>query len=193
MRSRSILRTILQPLAIAVMLAVVVRAAVKIYSIPTESMAPTLTVGDHIVVTPYVFAATPQRGHVIVFRAGDEVFVKRVVAVPGDLVDSRLGQARVGGYTLAEPYLLRPGATGAIQAQVVPANAFFVMGDNRADSLDSRSWGAVPRERIVGRARLILWSSAGAAAYDTATATTISRDTAPARSGHTRRLFKWIE
>lgn len=193
MRSRSILRTILQPLAIAVMLAVVVRAAVKIYSIPTESMAPTLTVGDHIVVTPYRFAATPQRGHVIVFRAGDEVFVKRVVAMPGDLVDSRLGQARVGGYTLAEPYLLRSAATGAIQAQVVPASSYFVMGDNRADSLDSRSWGAVPRERIVGRARLILWSSAGTATYDTATATTISRDATPARIGHDRRLFKWIE
>lgn len=193
MRPRSITRTILQPLAIAVALALLARAAVKIYSIPTESMAPTLAVGDHIVVTPYVFAATPQRGHVIVFRAGDELFVKRVVATPGELLDSRLGQARIGGYTLAEPYVLRTGSTGAIQAQVIPQDCYFVMGDNRADSLDSRGWGAIPRERIVGRARLILWSSASAGAHDPAIATTISRDAAPARGRHARRLFKWIE
>lgn len=193
MRHKSILRTILQPLAIAIALALLVRAAVRIYTIPTASMEPTLAAGDHIVVTPYLFGAAPQRGHVVVFRTGSEVFVKRVVAAPGDLLDSRLGRARVGGYTLAEPYLLRPAATGSIPAQVIPASSYFVMGDNRGDSFDSRSWGVVPREQIVGRARLILWSSAGSGAYDAAIATTISRYAAPPPAPRGRRLFKWIE
>src|SRR5215210_3925898 len=109
MRTKSLLRTVLEPLAIAVALAAVARAAVHIYSIPSRSMAPTLEVGDQIVVTRYL-RSRPERGHVIVFhspRGGNELMVKRVIAVPGDLIDSRLGRVRIGGYTLVEPYVMR--------------------------------------------------------------------------------------
>ncbi|MDQ3280317.1 MAG: signal peptidase I, partial [Acidobacteriota bacterium] len=163
MRTKSLFRTILEPIAIAVALAFLVRSALHIYSIPSTSMAPTLQVGDQIVVTPYFHHAMPERGHVIVFRSPmrpDELLVKRVIAVPGDLVDARLGRVRIGGHTLNEPYVLRQAASGAIGAQLIPQNSYFVLGDNRDDSVDSRSWGVVPRERIVGRARLVLWSSA---------------------------------
>lgn len=185
------LRTILQPLAIAVALALAARAAVRIYSIPSASMAPALQTGDHIVVTPYVFDS-PARGHVVVFSSGDEMIVKRIIATPGELIDSRLGRPRIGGYTLAEPYVLRPASTGAIQTQIVAANSYFVMGDNRNESIDSRSWGVVPRERIVGRARLILWSSTAADAGDVASASVATRETPRARSRRAQRLFKWI-
>lgn len=193
-RSKSLTRTILEPIAIAVVLAVAARAAVKIYSIPSPSMAPTLQVGDHIVVTPYL-GGTPQRGHVIVFRSGpqhDELLVKRIIATPGELVDSRLGYVRVGGRTLAEPYVLRQAASGAIQAQIIPADSYFVMGDNREVSSDSRSWGVVPRERIVGRARMILWSSS-LAADQTAGASTTSTGMARRAAQRPQRLFKWVE
>ena len=182
-------RTIIQPIAIALALGFLARAAVHIYSIPSESMAPTLEVGDQIVVTPY-FAGEPERGHIVVFRAGDELMVKRVVALPGDLVDSRLGRLRIGGYTVSEPYVLRIAATGAIPSQVVPAESYFVLGDNRDDSLDSRSWGFVPRAAIVGRARMILWSSP-LDARD-ARAATGSTEVRVTRASRRARLFKWL-
>jgi len=193
-RTKSLTRTIVEPIAIAIVLAVAVRAAVKIYSIPSPSMTPTLQVGDHIVVTPYV-AGGPQRGHVVVFRStqqSGELLVKRIIATPGDLVDSRLGYVRVGGRTLAEPYVLRPAASGAIQAQIVPSGSYFVMGDNREVSSDSRSWGVVPREQIVGRARMILWSSS-VAAEQTAGAATRSASIVRVRAQRPQRLFKWVE
>lgn len=186
-------RTILQPLAVALVLAALVRGALHIYSIPSASMAPTLAVGDRIVVTRY-FASAPERGHVIVFRSpgdGRELLVKRVIGAPGDLVDSRLGRVRVGGYTLPEPYVLREAATGAIASQIVASDSYFVLGDNRDESVDSRSWGVVPRDRVVGRARLVLWRSA-VDEDDAVSASTGSRETSP-RARAASRVFKWIE
>jgi signal peptidase I len=193
MRQKSLFRTIAEPLAVALALGMIVRAAVHIYAIPSESMAPTLTAGDQIVVTRY-FRSAPQRGHVVVFEspiAPGELMVKRVIATPGDLIDSRLGRIRLGGYTLAEPYVLRTAATGSVQAQLVPADSYFVMGDNREDSSDSRSWGAVPRDRIVGRARLVLWSSS--ATVGEAARAAAKQDTASQRPQPRSSLFKWIE
>jgi signal peptidase I len=155
-------------------------------------MAPTLEPGDQIVVTRY-FRSAPERGHVIVFRStsgSDELIVKRVIAVPGDLVDSHLGRVRIGGHTLVEPYLLREAASGAISPQIIPAESYYVLGDNRDDSLDSRTWGVVPLENVVGRARLVLWSSP----HDLdqpASAQAVHPDTPP--SPQRARLFKWIE
>ena len=174
-------------------LGLIVRAAVHIYAIPSESMAPTLTTGDQIVVTRY-FRSAPQRGDVIVFtapNAPDELMVKRVIATPGDLIDSRLGRVRISGYTLPEPYLLRAGTSGAVPAQVIPADSYFVMGDNREDSSDSRSWGVVPRSLVVGRARLVLWSSSSAVGESARAAA--KHESSFRRRGTRGGLFKWIE
>jgi len=132
-------RLFLTPLAIALALAFLANAAVHIYAIPSASMAPTLLEGDHIVVVRCLRA--PQRGEVVVFRApaGDQLMVKRIAGVPGDAVDAG------GGRTV-----------------IVPAGCYFVMGDNRQDSFDSRHWGPLPRNLIVGRARVVLWSSVAA-------------------------------
>ena len=201
MRSKSLTRTILEPIAIAFALAILARAAVHIYSIPSASMFPTLMVGDQIVVTPY-FGAAPDRGHIIVFRSPsdpEELLVKRVIAVPGELVDSRLGRVRIGGYTLPEPYVLRQAASGAISSQVVPTESYFVLGDNRDDSFDSRSWGFVSRDLIVGRARMILWSSSvdaystSAVDDDDAVRAATSATNAPMKTAARQpRLFKWL-
>ncbi len=159
MRQKSIPRIILQPVAIAVVLAFAARTAFDIFSIPSESMTPTLRSGDVILVTRY-WRDPPQPGHVVVFRhpSVDELLVKRVIAIPGDYVDSHRGHVRIGGHTKAEPYLADGIASGPIQPQLIPADSYFVMGDSRANSVDSRSLGAVPRSLIVGRARLVLWS-----------------------------------
>jgi signal peptidase I len=192
-RARSLVRTILQPLTVAIALAAVARAAVHIYSIPSLSMAPALEAGDQILVTRY-FRSAPDRGDVIVFRSpmnADELMVKRVIALPGEQIDSRLGRVRIGGHTLPEPYVLRAATSGAIETQTVPEGAYFVMGDNRESSLDSRVWGLVPRTNIVGRARLVLWSTPHALGGE---AHAEGRGvTAPVVHPRRARLFKTID
>jgi signal peptidase I len=150
-------------------LAVAVRSVITIYSVPTASMAPTLLPGDRIVATRYV-TDDPARGDVVVFRQpGGEVAVKRVIALPGDLVESDAGgRVRVGGRALDEPYA-SAGTTG-LTPQIVPAGHVFVLGDNRGESVDSRSWGPLPSRMIRGRARVVLW-----------------------RAGSARRVLQWIE
>jgi signal peptidase I len=193
---KSVLRLTLEPLAIAVVLAFGVRAALRLYVIPSSSMAPTLVPGDHIVVTPYRFGHKPNRGDVIVFRsprATDELMIKRVIGTPGDLVETRAGRVIVCGHALTEPYVASPATSGVISPQIIPAESYFVLGDNRADSLDSRSWGVLPRDAVVGRARMVLWSSderddSGVVAA--ASPTPDTRQPTPARDA---RLFRLIQ
>jgi signal peptidase I len=191
-RSKSALRVVVEPLLVAVVLAFAVRATVRIYSIPSSSMAPTLTAGDHILVTRYR-GDEPARGDVVVFHGpdGKGLAVKRVVGVPGDLIQSRSGKVMIGAHTFSEPYVARNASSGHIPAQLVPASCLFVMGDNREDSFDSRHWGPLPAARVVGRARLILWSSSTMA--DEAHATSVSDPAAHAAAAPHARVFKWIE
>ncbi len=102
--NRNALRLIVEPIAIAIVLAMVARSVFHMYTIPSASMAPTLQIGDHIIVTPYrvpFLADRPERGDVIVFHSPlnpEELLVKRVVAVPGDLLDTRGGRVRIGAH-----------------------------------------------------------------------------------------------
>ncbi|HXG59641.1 MAG TPA: signal peptidase I [Thermoanaerobaculia bacterium] len=165
MEQKSLLRLLVEPIAFAVALALLARAFFQIYAIPSSSMEPALQVGDRILVTPYrppFFDAEPARGDVVVFRSPldpGELLVKRIAGLPGDLVES----------------------------QIVPAGHYFVFGDNRRDSVDSRRWGPLPRHLIVGRARLVLWSSGEARLTSSARAASNSPSRAT-RSGALRLL-----
>jgi signal peptidase I len=185
----STVRTVLQPLAIAIALAAIVRASsIGFYSIPSSSMEPTLRVGDTVVVTPYVSGQRPTRGDVVVFHSPsspDEMVVKRIVALPGDLIESRDGKLVVGGHTIAEPYTR--GMTGAVAPQIVAGSSYYVLGDNRTNSYDSRLWGAIHESAIVGRARLVLWSGSIA---PQAKASALTPDATPAPGGI--RVFKVV-
>jgi signal peptidase I len=166
-------RTILQPLLIAILLAVAVRSMLHIYAIPSASMQPTLEVGDHIVV---LRSGRPERGDVIVFRSptsSDELMVKRVIATPGDLVSVDGGRVTIGSHLLDEPYVAHAAASGPILPQIVPSDCYFVMGDNRTNSYDSRHWGVLPRQFVVGKAVMVLWSS-GSTSDPRANATTLN-------------------
>jgi signal peptidase I len=167
-REKPLYRVIGEPLLIAIVFALAVRSVVRVYAVPSASMSPALLPGDRIVVTRYL-SDSPARGDVVVFRqpGADSVTVKRVIALPGDLVDTASGRVRIGGKPLPEPYA---SVTAEIPAQIVPADHVFVLGDNRAESLDSRAWGPLPERLILGRARLVLW-----------------------RAGSTRRVFQWVE
>lgn len=189
------LRTVAQPILIALVLAAGVRSAVRIYSIPTASMTPTLQVGDHIVVIPFG-KTSPERGDVVVFRSPanrDELLVKRIVAVPGDLVETRAGRLFVGGHAAAEPYTMAAAATGVIEPQVIPSNCFFVLGDNRANSFDSRQWGVLPQPLLVGRARMVLWSSGAGTLQPQANASPLVRKAFNSTALHLDRLFRTIQ
>jgi signal peptidase I len=107
MRHKSALRIVLEPLAVAVLLAIAARSAFRLFAIPTASMAPTLQPGDVVVATPYRFS-DPATGDVVVFRSldGDELLVKRIVATAGELVEEQEGKLLVGGRPGAK--LLRP-------------------------------------------------------------------------------------
>jgi signal peptidase I len=198
---KSALRLVIEPLAIAIVLAIGVRAALRLYVIPSASMAPTLVPGDHIVVTPYRFSARPSRGDVIVFRstrAADELMIKRVIGTAGDLVETRAGRVIVSGHALPEPYVASQASTGSISPQIIPADCYFVLGDNRTDSLDSRSWGVLPRDLVVGRARMVLWSSAGVGSQGSGVVAatpslTTGNQQPPASRSRTTRLFRLIQ
>lgn len=187
---KSLLRIIAEPILVACALALAVRAVASIYSVPSPSMAPTLQPGDHIVVTRYI-SDRPGRGDVIVFHhpAGRDLTVKRVVALPGDLVESQEGRLRISGRVLDESYAFT-NRSMRIAPQLVPADHLFVLGDNRVDSYDSRHWGPLPDRLVVGRARMVLWSSSPSGGIVRADAVSQPPLQRRARFG---RIFKWIE
>lgn len=142
--------------------------------IPSESMVPTLEVNDRLIVEKisYLFNP-PQRGDIIVFIPPDEAgqaclglaspggrikdaFIKRVVGLPGEEVAVRDGQVYINGQPLEENYISAP-PNYQWGPQVIDANSYLVLGDNRNNSCDGHFWGDVPRENIIGRAVFRFW------------------------------------
>lgn len=127
--------------------------------IPSESMVPTLQVGDRLIVEKLSYRLhPPQRGDIVVFKAPpvlkarnlNDDLVKRVIGVPGDTVAIQAGHVYVNGRMLNESYVQTLPNYNYGPA-VVPANAYFVLGDNRNHSYDSHIWGFVPEQNVVGR------------------------------------------
>ncbi len=162
--------------AVALVLALVARQWVfQTFSIPSESMVPTLDVGDRIVVQKLFWNwHDVKQGDIVVFARPphdtqctgpeSEDLVKRVIALPGQTIYSAFGKVFVDGRQLQESYLPKPDPLGrpipgasAQHPYRVPAGDFYVMGDNRAVSCDSRYWGPVQGSTMVGKVVLLLW------------------------------------
>ena len=139
---------------------------VEAYRIPTESMVPTLEIGDRVLANKFVYRfAEPERGDIVVFESvdgEDQTLIKRVVGVEGDEIRVQGGLLFVNGEVQDEPYL-NPEApsTGFYGPTIVPEDEVFVMGDNRGNSADSRSFGPLPLDNVEGEAFLRFWPVSG--------------------------------
>ncbi|MFL5992219.1 MAG: signal peptidase I [Rubrobacteraceae bacterium] len=135
---------------------------VEAFWIPSASMVPTLKYGDRVLVNKFIYRFTePQRGDIIVFKSveGDgQDLIKRVVGVPGDEIAVRGGKLFVNGEPQKEPYVNKKFPDRSFYAPTtVPKDHVFAMGDNRANSQDSRVFGPVPEKNIEGEAFLRFW------------------------------------
>ncbi len=126
------------------------------------SMKPTLAPGERVLV--YRLAAEFSRGDLVVVKnpdAPDDLLVKRIVGLPREEVAARAGRLTVGEFVVSEPYVLPGTSVGDLPPSRVPEGHFFVLGDNRAESVDSRAFGAVDRRLVVGKVVLSLWAPGG--------------------------------
>lgn len=170
------LRPLVKALAVLVCVALLDHYLVKSlpvrgYMIPTMSMSPTLQRGDRIIADMRFYRnRSPQPGDVVIIdipTLHNELLVKRVIAVGGGIVEEKVATIYVNGKLLREPYaahrvkrswISEADIRNAYGPATVPPDQFFVLGDNRDNSWDSRSFGMVPRSRILGRAMFIYWS-----------------------------------
>ncbi len=183
-KKKSAWRENIEAIAIAVVLALFIRAfVVQAFKIPSGSMKDTLLIGDHILVNKFIYGIrmpftnavlipvkNPQRGDIMVFKFPEDPkkdFIKRVIGIEGDVVEVRQKKVFVNHKELVEPYAKHtdPRIIPAwIQPRdnfgpvTVPKDSLFVMGDNRDHSYDSRFWGFVKLDAVRGKAFIIYWS-----------------------------------
>ncbi|KKS23481.1 signal peptidase I [Candidatus Giovannonibacteria bacterium RIFCSPLOWO2_01_FULL_43_160] len=130
------------------------------------SMEPNFHNGEYLIIDELTYELRlPERGEVVVFRYPlnpSEFFIKRVIGLPGEKVEIKNGKITINGLELAEPYLLANLETAPNVKMELTENQYFVLGDNRPHSSDSRFWGALPKEKLMGRALVRLWPIAKA-------------------------------
>lgn len=153
----------------AVLVALLIKTfVVQAFRIPSDSMVPTLVQGDRVLVNKLSYDAHDvNRGDIVVFTRppnlaaapGDpEDLIKRVIGLPGETVSARDGVVYIDDRKLTEPYLPEGTATFNLDSPVeVPPGHILVMGDNRGNSTDGRSFGPIPIDTVVGRAFMIMW------------------------------------
>ena len=186
---KSQLRETIEAIVVAFAIALVIRTfVIQAFKIPSGSMIPTLQIGDHILVNKFLLGTPvdvpftnihlfrmpglrkPQRGDVIVFKYPEDPtrdFIKRVIGVEGDVIESHDKALLVNGHKLMEPFtqhvdsVIKPADMDKrdnFGPVTVPKDSVFVMGDNRDQSYDSRFWGFVDLSKIKGKAIIIYWS-----------------------------------
>ena len=180
------LRELVEAILIALFVFVTLQICVQNFRVEGASMEPNILEGQYLLVNKIVYRSwnpavfrripiisrsnenemvhlfhPPHRGEVVVFHSpkdNSRDFVKRVIGIPGDKVEILDGTVYLNGQAINEPYVLDPG-NSTMQLLTVPPLSFFVLGDNRERSNDSRDWGVVPRKDLVGKAWLTYWPS----------------------------------
>jgi len=183
-KKKSTLREYTESIVIALILALGIRAyVVQAFQIPSGSMEDTLAIGDHILVNKFIYGTKipftdehilkirdPKRGDVVVFEFPEDPskdFIKRVIGTPGDKIQIVDQKVLINGTPYVDPHEIHKGADMVFKAHnprdnmgvtTVPPDSYFVMGDNRDNSHDSRFWGFVKGEKIKGLAFIKYWS-----------------------------------
>jgi len=183
-RKKSVFREYFEAIIIAIILALFIRTfIVQAFKIPSGSMLPTLLIGDHLLVNKFQYGirmpvtgqllvpiSQPKQGDIIVFRFPKDRsidYIKRVVGTPGDTVEIRDKKVYVNGKAIEDSHAHLTSMTilGANASPrdnfgpiLVPEGRYFVMGDNRDNSYDSRFWGFVDERDILGKAFILYWS-----------------------------------
>ena len=180
---KRLIREYAEAIITALLLALVIRAyIIQAFKIPSGSMIPTLVIGDHILVNKFIYGTKipfsdksilvfrkPEKGDIIVFKYPEDPkkdFIKRVIATGGDTIEERNKIVYVNGKETKEPFAyhsdnfirVRGDPRDNFGPLIVPEHKFFVMGDNRDQSYDSRYWGFVDEKEIRGKALIIYWS-----------------------------------
>ena len=155
-------------IAIALTLALLIRTFIaEPRLIPSESMYPTLHTGDRLVVEKVSYRFhPPETGDIVVFQTPPELqrrgydknqaFIKRIIGRPGEVISVANGKVYLNGQPLQEDYIAEP-PNQPFPTVKIPEDEFFVMGDNRNDSNDSRYWGFLPQQNLIGRATFRFW------------------------------------
>jgi signal peptidase I len=158
----AVLREIIETILLAAIIWLAVNFATARYVVDGQSMDPNLHTGQFLIVSRLAYRfGDPQRGDIIVFdfpgNPSDD-YVKRIIGLPGEKVTIQDGHIFINGQRLEEPYLPPDDVTLPSQGQwTVPDGEFFVLGDNRAHSSDSRSWGMLQMDKIIGKAWISYW------------------------------------
>ena len=165
-KRQRLVRDVFETIALTFLMFLILRFAVQNFNIDGTSMEPSLHNSELVLVDKWTYLFhPPARGDIVVFAAPPEPtqdYVKRVIGVPGDTITINGNTVTVDGVQLNESYIAAqnqgtpPGAR-TINHLAVPPHDYFVLGDNRAVSSDSRIWGFVPRQNIIGRAALVYW------------------------------------
>ncbi len=156
---RNTVRDLVATLALAVLLFFLLRLVVGSYTVVSVSMQPGLYEGQRLLINKMAYTfSEPDRGQIIVFRSPveAETLIKRVIGLPGDVIEVKDKRVYVNGVGLVEPYVKSPPQY-TLPLMQVPAGTYFVMGDNRNNSNDSHTGWTVPRENIVGKSWLFTW------------------------------------
>ena len=183
-RKKSVVREYAEAIGIAILLALFIRTfVVQAFKIPSGSMLPTLLIGDHLLVNKFIYGIRipfsgkvlvplkdPKSGDIIVFKFPKDRsidYIKRVVGVPGDEIELKNKKLFVNGNPTSDPhayYTTTAVLPGSVSPKdnfgpvTVPEGKYFVMGDNRDNSSDSRFWGFVENNDVLGKAMIIYWS-----------------------------------
>jgi len=151
-------------IAFAVIVALLITRFVVTHTvIPSGSMIPTIQIKDHLIINRVPFYFTdPKSGEIVVFQQ-DKALIKRVIGVPGDTLDIKDGNVYINGSQLDEPYLYEPNSTYSFMMDEmalpleIPEDMYFMMGDNRDNSEDSRYFGLVHRDAIYAKSWFRIW------------------------------------
>ncbi len=183
-KKKSVVREYAEAIAIAILLALFIRTfVVQAFKIPSGSMLPTLMIGDHLLVNKFIYGIrvpfsgkvlvplkNPKSGDIIVFKFPKDRsidYIKRVVGVPGDKIEVKDKKVYRNGKLAEDPFAHFTSTTilpGSVSPKdnfgpiTVPEGKYFVMGDNRDNSSDSRFWGFVETNDVLGKAMIIYWS-----------------------------------